>query len=116
MGDLVETFFKGPRKPSRQKQRRARWEAEKRAGYRVVDIRSGGQCEVDGCRNRATSHHHKAGRVGPDVNHPSLLLHVCVECDLRITTEPEWAKANGYSVDRVPRPSSKTVLRVVRDE
>ena len=116
MGDLVETHFKGPRKPSPQKRRRAQWEREKNEGYAVIDVRSGGVCEVDGCTRPATSHHHKAGRVGPGVNHPSMLLHVCARCDLRITTEPEWAKENGYSLDRVSRPSGKPVLEAVPDE
>lgn len=95
---------------SSQRARRRAWEREKRAAYEVVDVRSGGLCEV--CRERrASSHHHRAGRVGPGVNHPSLLLHVCRECDHRITTEPLWAKEHGYSLDRVPRGTSKDVSR-----
>ena len=92
---------------SSQKQRRAQWEAEKRAGYQAVDARSRGWCEAKGCDRKATNHHHMAGRVGPGVNDPSVLLHLCGWCDDRITREPEWAKANGYSLDRVPRGTSK---------
>lgn len=84
-------------------------EAEKRAGYRAVDERSRGWCEAPGCDRRAASHHHMAGRVGPGVNDPDLIVHLCLECDLRVTTEPAWAKAEGLSVDRVPRRLSKAV-------
>jgi hypothetical protein len=45
------------------------------------------------------------------VNHPDMLLDVCAQCDHRITTEPAWAKAEGYSLDRVSLPSEKTVPR-----
>lgn len=104
MADLVETFPKqGGKSP--QRRRRDEWEADKRAGYRAIEGRSGGVCEVRGCDRRAAHHHHKAGRVGPGVNDPDMLMHVCPRCDLRITTEPLWAKGEGYSLDRVPRTS-----------
>ena len=82
-------------------------------GKEAVKRRSRGWCEVRGCDRRAAHTHHKGGRRGPVdvVNDPAMLLHVCAECDLRITTEPAWAKREGYSVDRVPLPSEKSVLR-----
>lgn len=94
---------------STQAKRRRQWEREKAEGYAAVDKRSGGVCEVSGCRRAAENHHHMAGRVGPGVNDPELLKHLCPPCDLRVTTEPEWAKANGLSLDRVPRGTSKDV-------
>src|SRR5690606_37956281 len=41
----VETYFKGPRKRSPQRQRRLDWEREYDAAKKVVDARSGGVCE-----------------------------------------------------------------------
>jgi hypothetical protein len=41
------------------------------------------------------------GRVGPDVNLAEFLLRVCLWCDHDITTNPEWAIENGYSLRRV---------------
>ena len=102
MADLVEPDWKPRAKRSPQRQRRLDFERQYAKARELVRKRSGGVCEV--CReNRATSTHHKAGRVGDGVNAPELLLHVCVWCDHRITTEPEWAKAEGYSVDRTNR-------------
>jgi hypothetical protein len=112
---MVEPLAKTTGKRSPQQARRAQWEAEKRAGYEIVDARSGGICEVDGCTRKATSHHHRAGRRGPGVNHPSMLLHLCAWCDHRITTDPLWAKEHGYSLDRVSLPLAKPVLETVVD-
>jgi hypothetical protein len=101
VADLVEPYPK-PEGRSPQRERRRKWEADYRKAREVAKKRSNGVCEV--CRKcAATSTHHKAGRVGADVNDPEMLLRVCVWCDHKITTEPAWAKAQGFSVDRTNR-------------
>lgn len=113
---MVEPVFKqtGFRQRSRQRDNRLLFERAFQAGKRIVRERSKGWCEVDGCDRPATQTHHKAGRRGPIdlVNDPRMLLDVCAPCDHRITTEPEWAKAEGYSLDRVSLPSPKIVASV----
>lgn len=105
MSDLVDPIPKqGGRSP--QRQRRLDFEREFRKAKAIVRVRSRGWCEVQGCDRKADHTHHKAGRVPntaqgrPNPNDPDLLLDVCVQCDHRITTEPEWAEANGYSMRR----------------
>lgn len=58
-------------------------------------------CQVDKCKNPATTIHHKKGRIGKllcDIRH---FLAACVDCHQKIELEPEWAKENGYSEDRI---------------
>lgn len=110
---MVEPIPKqsGFKQRSPQQQRRAMFEAAFRKGKVAVRKRSGGWCEVDGCDRRATSTHHKAGRRGPVdvVNDPALLMDLCGPHDHRVTTEPAWAKEQGYSLDRVSLPTPKIV-------
>lgn len=88
-----------PAKVSAQKQRRRAWEREYKAAREVVKQRAAGRCEI--CKERPdTSTHHKRGRVGPGVNHPDMLMRLCLWCDHKVTTEPQWAYDNGYSIRR----------------
>lgn len=58
------------------------------------------QCGADGCTGVATEVHHKKGR-GIWLLIVQYFLAVCHVCHRKIETRPEWAKENGYSVDRV---------------
>ena len=74
---------------------------ELKAARAVVLARSGGICEhPDGCGDRATHVHHKAGRVGRGVHEPSMLLHLCDPHHRHVHANPEQSYANGSMVSR----------------
>lgn len=98
-------------RPKRRAKRVRQFDRDFEAVKPIVRKRSGGWCEVDGCDKRGRHHHHRGGRVGEGVNDPHMVILVCPEHDHRITTDPGWAKAEGYSVDRVSLPLSKSVPR-----
>ena len=58
-------------------------------------------CKVDGCRKIANQVHHKAGRIGYLLLHVPWWLAVCEKCHPKIEENPEWAKAKGYSLNRI---------------
>lgn len=72
------------------------------AAKKVVRERSGGICEhPDGCADRATRAHHKAGRIGRGVHHPDRLLDLCDACHLKTHANPEASYANGSMESRL---------------
>ena len=56
-------------------------------------------CEV--CGREANQIHHKAGRIGNLLADTRNFLAVCFSCHERIETNPDWAKENGYSKNRL---------------
>ena len=48
----------------------------------------------------ATQIHHKAGRTNDLLNDADYFLAVCSDCHVKIENHPDWAKKNGYSVQR----------------
>jgi hypothetical protein len=53
------------------------------------------------CTHKATELHHKAGRTGELLTNTDYFLAVCSGCHHFIETHPQYAKENGYSVDRL---------------
>lgn len=98
-------------RPKRRAKRMRQFDRDFEAVKPHVRKRSGGICEVRDCTSVGRHHHHRAGRVGEGVNDPDMVILVCPEHDHRITTDPAWAKAEGYSVDRLSLPLSKSVQR-----
>lgn len=112
MTRMVEPLFKVQSFRPRKRAKRVRdFDREFEAVKPLVAQRSRGWCEVRGCDNRGRHHHHRGGRVGEGVNDPDMVILLCPQCDHRVTTDPAWAKAEGYSVDRVSLPLSKSVQR-----
>lgn len=58
-------------------------------------------CQVDGCKNIPTDVHHMRGKIGDLLTDVNFFLAVCRGCHTRIETNPEWAKENGYSLNRL---------------
>lgn len=58
-------------------------------------------CQVEGCILAATDVHHKAGRIGEKLLDQRTWLAVCRAHHLQIESNPEWAKKNGYSENRL---------------
>lgn len=58
-------------------------------------------CEVKECNNKATQIHHKVGRVGNNYTDESTFLAVCASCHKQIEENPQWAKDNNYSINRL---------------
>ena len=55
----------------------------------------------DVCSGAATQCHHKKGRVGKLYINPEFFLAVCHQCHLYIEMNPEWAKEQGFSLNRL---------------
>lgn len=71
------------------------------ASRRIVAERSEGYCEhPDGCAERATHVHHKAGRVGRGVHAPEMLLALCEAHHVHVHAHPEESFANGTLIHR----------------
>lgn len=68
---------------------------------RVVFLESNPKCSVEGCRHMATEVHHMKGRIGKLLIEPRYFLSACHECHINIEINPEWAKENGYSLNRL---------------
>lgn len=58
-------------------------------------------CEVDSCKNLAMEVHHKSGRIGKLLTDIDNFLGVCRECHNKIELNPQWAKKQGYSLNRL---------------
>jgi hypothetical protein len=57
-------------------------------------------CEV--CQeNKADQIHHRKGRIGSLLWDKSYFLASCDTCHRRVELNPEWAKDNGYSLNRL---------------
>lgn len=57
--------------------------------------------EQDQVINPATEIHHKKGRIGKRLIDKRFFLAVCRDCHEFIENNPEWAKQNGYSLQRI---------------
>lgn len=60
-------------------------------------------CQVKGCGKESQQAHHRAGRLGVMLLRKEYWLAVCAECHDRIERNPNWAKANGYSLGRLSK-------------
>lgn len=58
-------------------------------------------CEVEGCKNKATTIHHKKGRSGEMLLNKDFFLSACMPDHFYIEAHPDWAKAKGYSLSRL---------------
>lgn len=61
-------------------------------------IESNRICSV--CKGEATDIHHMKGKIGLLLNDTRFFLSVCRQCHDKIESNPNWAKENGYSLDR----------------
>lgn len=70
---------------------------------RKVFLENHPKCEgkILGCLNRSTEVHHKRGRVGKNYLDVHTFLALCNNCHRWIETHPDWAKQQGYSLDRL---------------
>jgi len=82
-----------------------RFQAQFNLSKAAVAKRSGGFCEArtPACAVYATHFHHKAGRVGPGVNLPGMILHACDACHRQIHASPEESYRQGWMVKRLGR-------------
>jgi hypothetical protein len=64
-------------------------------------------CQVNGCNLESSQCHHKKGRLGALLTNKKYFMAVCAEHHEKIETQPNWAKANGYSLSRL-QPLKKT--------
>lgn len=56
-------------------------------------------CEVEGCGNKTTNLHHKAGRVGNLLYDVRYFMACCSDCHpKRIHENPKWAREKGYII------------------
>jgi hypothetical protein len=60
-------------------------------------------CEVrtEGCTGKATTVHHRKGRIGTLMLDEKYWLACCMECHNFIEIRPEWAKEKGFSLNRL---------------
>lgn len=58
-------------------------------------------CEVVGCSAPSTQIHHKRGRLGTLLIDTDNFLSVCYPHHRMIEENPNWAKENGYSKNRI---------------
>ena len=63
---------------------------------RIVRTRSGGACEI--CGVEAVQMHHRRNRSQGGQWTPSNILHVCVQCHVTVTNNPNWATDRGYTI------------------
>jgi hypothetical protein len=64
-------------------------------------------CKFKGCRLEATTIHHPLGRLGDLLTDESNFIGMCFEHHEYIERNPNFAKANGYSLSRL-QPLNKT--------
>ena len=62
-------------------------------------------CKVmtEGCTGRATTIHHKKGRIGKLLTDTNYFLGCCMNCHEAIERNPIWAKEKGYSLSRLSK-------------
>lgn len=65
---------------------------------RLAFLKDNPRCAVTG--RDATEIHHMKGRVGSLLTDTKYFLPVCRDAHQRIELNPEWAKENGYSLNR----------------
>lgn len=74
---------------------------QQNAEYRRVRlkfIKENPRCAVTG--REATEIHHMKGRIGDLLTDTRYFLPVCRDAHQKIELNPEWAKENGYSLNR----------------
>lgn len=59
------------------------------------------KCEVKGCGKFSSECHHKMGRIGGLLTDKRFFLAVCRTHHTFIELNPEWAKENKYSLNRI---------------
>lgn len=103
--ELATLWRKRTRRIPAMSKRRQLFENEFNRAKTVVILRSGGFCEArtSACSGFAEHVHHRAGRVGRDVNTPEMLLHVCFRCHEYLHRHPLESYAQGWLVRRVGR-------------
>lgn len=53
------------------------------------------------CTRKATTIHHRKGRIGNLLTDTKYFLPVCMNCHNKIEVNPVWAKSKGYSLSRL---------------
>lgn len=79
-------------------------QAKINAAYSVLRkqfLKDNHNCKV--CNREATEVHHKLGRVGKNMLDTTEWLAVCSSCHHEIEMNPQWAKENGYSKNRLDK-------------
>ena len=59
------------------------------------------QVKTHDCTYKATTIHHRAGRIGELLTDETNFLAVCMDCHTAIELNPDWAKRKGYSISRL---------------
>ena len=90
-----------PRKPIANRSKKRLAQESEYSKLRKVFLTIHNKCEVNGCSKEATDIHHVIGRIGDRLTDQDNFLAVCREHHRYIEEHPEWAKANGYSKNRL---------------
>lgn len=86
-----------PRSDKRAKQEREY--LEKRKKY----LQDNPVCKFKGCNLEATTVHHPKGRLGKLLTDETNFLGLCMEHHVYVENNPNFAKANGYSLGRLSK-------------
>jgi hypothetical protein len=95
-----------PEKQEKKKPTKIKPRSDKRAKEETVYLRlrkvflEGKTCQCEGCNNKATTVHHKMGRLGKLLCDIRFWLAACMDCHTKIENHPEWAYEMGYSLLR----------------
>ncbi len=96
-----EPTTKKERKPIAKKSPKRSKEEREYSKLRKLFLETKMLCEVEGCRCRSDSVHHKKGRIADLLNDTEFWLAVCHDHHVWIEEHPEWAKEKGYSLNRL---------------
>jgi len=91
----------GKKKPKRLRSVSIRREHENKleSQARKEHLKENPYCAI--CAGKATTIHHKKGRIGSLLYDRRWFLSTCLGCHTIIERNPEWAKEKGYSLDRL---------------
>lgn len=88
-------------KPIKKISRKQSARLKKYSVIRAEFLKENQSCQCIGCINWATEVHHKIGKIGERLFTKKYFMAVCRHCHKKIEESPLWAKANGYSLDRL---------------
>ncbi len=87
-------------KPRSDKRARQEREYEKK---RKEYLQDNPVCKFKGCNLEATTIHHPKGRLGKLLTDETNFLGLCMDHHLFVENNPNYAKANGYSLGRLTK-------------
>jgi|SRR6478609_247764 len=98
----VKTEKKKPTKIKPRSDKRAKEYAEYRP-IRNEFMLENPICQFKGCGRESTDNHHQKGKIGRLLIDKRWFLAVCREHHDFLEANPNWAKANGYSLGRLTK-------------